>query len=135
GDLEVDAHHTVEDTGIVLGQAFASALGDKARIARYGSFFIPMDEALAFCAVDISARPFLVFDVKFNNYETGGFDYSLVEEFFRAFAFNAGVTLHIRELYGSNDHHVAEAVFKAAAHAMSAACAPKNGVLSTKGSL
>lgn len=135
GDLEVDAHHTLEDTGIVLGQAFAKALGDKTGVERYGSFYVPMDEALGFCAVDVSGRPYLVFDACFHNYETGGFDYSLVREFFRAFAFNAGLTLHLRSLYGENDHHIAEALFKAAGHALARACAPKEGVLSTKGVL
>lgn len=135
GDVEVDAHHTLEDTGIVLGKAFAQALGDKTGIARYGSFYIPMDEALGFCAVDVSARPFLVFDARFHNYEAGGFDYSLVQEFFRAFAFNAGLTLHLRALYGENDHHMAEALFKAVAHALAAACARREGMLSTKGTI
>lgn len=136
GDLEVDGHHSVEDIGIVLGKAFAEALGDKAGITRYGSFFIPMDEALAFCSIDISGRPFLVFNADFNDERIGEFDTCLCEEFFRAFAFNAGITLHIRKEYGKNDHHVCEAIFKAVAHAMKAAVAI-NGeeVLSTKGVL
>ena len=134
GDLEVDGHHTVEDTGIVLGQCFAKALSDKAGIARYGSFYIPMDEALAFCAVDISGRPYLIFDASFNNQKTGCFENCLVEEFFRAFVFNAGITLHIKVMYGSNDHHMIEALFKAVAHALKVACAKQgSGVLSTKG--
>lgn len=136
GDLEVDGHHSVEDIGIVLGKAFAEALGDKAGITRYGSFFIPMDEALAFCSIDISGRPFLVFNADFNDERIGEFDTCLCEEFFRAFAFNAGITLHIRKEYGKNDHHVCEAIFKAVAHAMKAAVAINGDeVLSTKGVL
>lgn len=136
GDLEVDAHHTVEDCGIALGKAFCQAIGDKSGIARYGSFFIPMDESLAFACVDISGRPFLAFDADFNAEKTGEFDACLCEEFFRAFAFNAGITLHIKLLYGSNAHHQIEAVFKAAAHAICAAAAKRGeGVLSAKGVL
>ncbi|MDO5125972.1 MAG: imidazoleglycerol-phosphate dehydratase HisB [Ruminococcus sp.] len=136
GDLNVDAHHTVEDTGIVLGQAFAKALGDKAGIARYGSAFVPMDEALAFCSLDISGRPFLVFDSDFNDDRIGEYDTCLSEEFFRAFAFNSGITLHIKKEYGKNDHHVAEAIFKAVAHALKEAMEIKGDkVLSTKGVL
>lgn len=134
GDLEVDGHHTVEDTGIVLGQCFAKALSDKAGIARYGSFYIPMDDALAFCAVDISGRPYLIFDASFNNQKTGCFENCLVEEFFRAFVFNAGITLHIKVMYGSNDHHMIEALFKAVAHTLRVACAEQGSeALSTKG--
>jgi imidazoleglycerol-phosphate dehydratase len=136
GDLEVDGHHTVEDTGIVMGQAFAKALGDKSGIARYGSFYIPMDEALALCVADISGRPYLVFDDPFENQAIGGFDACLVGEFLRAFAMNAGLTLHMNILYGKNAHHMAEAAFKALGHAMKAACAVTgNAVLSTKGVL
>lgn len=136
GDLVVDGHHTVEDTGIVLGQCLAKALGDKSSIARYGSFYIPMDEALAFCTIDISGRPYLVFDASFDNQKTGSFENCLVEEFFRAFAFNAGITLHVKVLYGSNDHHMIEALFKAVAHALKAAISEQgSGALSTKGSL
>ena len=136
GDLYVDGHHTVEDTGIVLGQAFAQALGDKAGIARYGSAFVPMDEALGFCALDISGRPFLAFNAGFNDDRIGEFDTCLTEEFFRAFAFNSGITLHIRKEYGKNDHHVAEAIFKAVAHALKDAMEIKGDkVLSTKGVL
>lgn len=136
GDLNVDGHHTVEDTGIVLGKAFSEALGDKSGINRYGSFYIPMDEALAFCAVDISGRPYLVYEDKFENQKIGDFDACLVEEFLRAFAMNAGITLHIKVVYGKNAHHMAEAIFKALAHAMKEAC-KVNGteVLSTKGVL
>lgn len=137
GDLNVDGHHSVEDTGIVLGQAFAQALGDKAGIMRYGSAFIPMDEALCFCALDISARPFLVFNAQFTNERIGDYDACLTEEFMRAFAFNAGITLHLREEYGKNDHHITEALFKALAHALKQAVAVnKSGkALSTKGKL
>ena len=105
GDLYVDGHHSVEDIGICLGKAFAQALGDKAGIARYGSAFVPMDEALAFCSLDISGRSFLVFDASFSDDRIGEYDTCLTEEFFRAFAFNAGITLHIRQEYGKNDHH------------------------------
>lgn len=136
GDLYVDGHHTVEDTGIVLGQAFAKALGDKVGIARYGSAFVPMDEALGFCALDISGRPFLAFNAEFNDDRIGEYDNCLTEEFFRAFAFNSGITLHIRKEYGKNDHHVAEAIFKAVAHALKEAMEIKGDkILSTKGVL
>ena len=136
GDLYVDAHHTVEDTGICLGKAFAQALGDRSGIARYGSAYVPMDEALAFCSLDISGRAFLVFNAQFSDDRIGQFDTCLTEEFFRAFAFNAGITLHIREEYGKNDHHICEAIFKAAAHALKKAIAVNGGaVLSTKGVL
>lgn len=137
GDLYVDGHHTTEDIGIVLGQAFAEALGDKAGIMRYGNAFIPMDEALAFCALDISARPFLVFNAQFANERVGEFDTCLTEEFMRAFAFNAGITLHLRCEYGSNDHHKIEALFKALAYALKAAVRRNmdGSVVSTKGVL
>lgn len=136
GDLQVDCHHTVEDIGIVLGQAFAQALGDKSGLARYGSFYIPMDEALAFCALDISGRPYLVFDAAFTNQSVGAFDCCMTGEFFRAFAMNAGVTLHLRLLYGENDHHKIEALFKAFAHAAKEAVRRTGGgVLSSKGVL
>ena len=133
GDLEVDAHHTVEDCGIVLGQALAQALGDKTGITRYGTAQVPMDEALAQAAVDVSGRPFLVFRVQFSQAKAGDFELCLCEEFFRAFAVHAGVTLHLLLFYGSNGHHEAEALFKAAAHALRRAIQPKAGVLSTKG--
>lgn len=136
GDLEVDGHHSVEDTGIALGDAFADAIGDKAGIARYGSFYVPMDEALAFCALDISGRPYLVFDAPLEQGQIGTFDACLAEEFMRAFAMHAGITLHLRILYGKNAHHMAEGLFKALGHALSIACAQTGeGVLSTKGSL
>ena len=137
GDLHVDGHHTAEDVGIVLGMAFKEALGDKSGIMRYGSDFIPMDEALAFCALDISARPFLVFNAEFANERVGEFDTCLTEEFMRAFAFNAGITLHLRVEYGSNDHHKIEALFKALAYALKAAVRlnADGSTVSTKGVL
>ena len=136
GDLEVDCHHTVEDTGIVLGQAFSQALGDKGGICRYGHAYIPMDEALGFCALDISGRPFLVFQAEFPQARAGGFDACMAEEFFRAFAVHGGVTLHVGCPYGKNTHHMIEALFKAWAHAMRDACALSGGgVLSSKGML
>ncbi len=136
GDLNVDCHHSVEDVGIVLGKAFAEVLSDKSGIARYGNAVIPMDEALASCCVDISGRPYLVFNGEFGDYRLGDMDSAMVEEFFRAFAMNALVTLHINLLYGKNDHHKAEAIFKAFAHALKAAVKQEGGgVLSSKGSL
>ena len=136
GDLEVDCHHTIEDTGIVLGRAFCEALGDKSGIARYGSFLIPMDETLALAAVDVSGRPFLVFNATFPEERVGGFDTCMCGEFFRAFAMNAGITLHLNVPYGGNSHHQIEALFKAAAHALSQAVAETGkGTLSTKGTL
>lgn len=137
GDLEVDGHHTVEDTGIVLGKAFCEALGDKGSIERFGSFYVPMDEALAFASVDVSGRPFLVFDADFPQENCGDYDCALTVEFMRALAFNAQITLHIKSLYGDNSHHITEAVFKAAAHALKAAVAQNNSgkPLSTKGVL
>ena len=131
----MDGHHTVEDTGIVLGRAMAEALGGTSGIARFGSFFVPMDESLAFAAVDVSGRPFLVCDAVFPQERVGEFDACLTPEFFRAFAQNAGLTLHLRCEYGANSHHIIEALFKAAAHALRLAVAPKEGTLSTKGSI
>lgn len=137
GDLYVDGHHTAEDVGITLGQAFAKALGDKSGIMRYGSAFIPMDESLGFCSLDISARPFLVFNASFDNERVGEFDTCLTEEFMRAFAFNAGITLHLSVEYGSNDHHKIEALFKALAYALKAATRlnESGAAVSTKGVL
>ncbi|MBQ3004352.1 MAG: imidazoleglycerol-phosphate dehydratase HisB [Clostridia bacterium] len=135
GDIEVDAHHSVEDVGIVLGKAFDMALGDKGGIKRYGSFAIPMDEALCKAILDISGRPFLVFNAEFSQYKTGEFDLCLVEEFFRAFAMNSKITLHINLEYGKNAHHEAEAMFKAVAHALRKAVKLSKGTLSTKGSI
>lgn len=136
GDLYVDSHHTVEDTGIVIGKAFAEAIGEKIGIARYGNAYIPMDESLGFASLDISGRPFLVFNAEFSDDRIGDFDTCLAEEFFRAFAFNAGITLHINLMYGNNDHHKCEAIFKAVAHALkSATSVIGDEVLSTKGVL
>ncbi len=136
GDLEVDCHHTVEDVGIVLGQALAQAWGDKAGLRRYGHAFIPMDEALAFCAVDVSGRPFLVFEGQFPQERTGDFECCMTEEFFRALAFHSGMTLHLRCPYGKNSHHMIEALFKAFAHSLRDAVEPAgSSALSTKGLL
>ena len=137
GDLQVDCHHTIEDTGIALGQALAQALGAKSGIVRYGTAYIPMDESLAMASLDLSNRPFLVFNCDFTNQSCGGYDLCMTEEFFRAFAFNSGITLHINLLYGTNDHHKCEAVYKAVAHALKVAVQPNNdgSTLSTKGVL
>jgi imidazoleglycerol-phosphate dehydratase len=138
GDLHVDAHHTVEDVGIVLGQAVAKCLGDKTGIRRYGHALLPMDEALAQAALDCSGRGLLVFDAAFGRVKIGDFDVELVEEFFRALAHNAGLTLHVRLLAGRNAHHVVEAIFKAVGQALRDAVAPdprREGVPSTKGTL
>lgn len=137
GDLEVDEHHTVEDTGIALGQAFSQALGDKSSIDRFGSFYVPMDEALAFSSVDISGRPFLVFDADFPQARCGGYDCAMTVEFMRALAYNAGFTLHMKSLYGDNSHHITEALYKAAAHAIKIAVRQNTSgkPLSTKGVL
>ncbi|MBO4449207.1 MAG: imidazoleglycerol-phosphate dehydratase HisB [Clostridiales bacterium] len=139
GDLEVDAHHSVEDVGIVLGQAVCKALGDKVGIRRFGSCAVPMDEALGKAIIDISGRPFIVFDAEFSGDKCGEMDTQLFEEFFRSFAFNAGITLHISAPYGANDHHKAEAMFKALARALRQATEtdPRfaDQIVSTKGSL
>ncbi len=138
GDLQVDGHHTVEDVGIVLGRAFREALGGREGIRRAGSAWLPMDETLAFCALDISGRPYLAFDAAFAAPMVGAFDTQLAEEFFRALAGNAGLTLHLRAEAGRNDHHKLEALFKAFGLAMrdAAAVDPRiQGVLSTKGML
>ena len=137
GDLHVDEHHTVEDTGIVLGKALGEALGDKGGIERFGSFYVPMDEALAFASVDVSGRPFLVFDAAFPQERCGGYDCAMTVEFMRALAFNAGITLHLRSLYGDNSHHITEVLYKAAAHALRLAVKPNESgkPLSTKGVL
>lgn len=137
GDLEVDTHHTVEDCGIVLGKAFADAVGDKAGIDRFGSFYVPMDEALGFAAVDISGRPFLKFDLSFTCEKIGQLETETVLEFWRAFAMNALITLHIKAEYFENNHHICEAVFKAAAQSLRLAVKPRGNtnVLSTKGVL
>lgn len=137
GDLEVDPHHTVEDTGIVLGDALAEAVADKAGIARFGSFSVPMDESLATAHLDISGRPYLVFRAEFPQEKMGDYDACLTEEFFRALAIHAGLTLHIDSPYGSNSHHKAEAIYKAVGHALRLAVVKTGSdqVLSTKGSL
>lgn len=137
GDLHVDCHHTIEDTGIVLGKAFQEALQDKGGIARFGSFYVPMDEALVFASVDISGRPYLVFDADFPQERCGGYDCSMTVEFMRAFAFNAQITLHLKSVYGDNSHHITEALYKACAHALRLAVKQNssNVLLSTKGVL
>ena len=137
GDLYVDDHHTIEDTGIVLGKAFSEALGDKSSIERFGSFYVPMDEALAFASIDISGRPFLVFDADLPQEKCGDYTSTMTWEFMRAFAFNAGITLHTKVLYGNNSHHMIEAMYKAVAHALKQAVKmnDSNKPLSTKGEL
>ncbi len=136
GDLEVDGHHTVEDTGIVLGQAMSRALGDRKGIRRFASAYIPMDEALCFAALDFSNRPFLVFDADMPQPMIGGYDSCLTEEFMRAFAVNSGLTLHMKCLYGKNAHHITEALFKALGVAVREAVQVTGaGVTSTKGVL
>lgn len=133
GDLHVDGHHTVEDTGIVLGRAFAEALGEDLCIQRYGTAFIPMDEALARCVLDVSGRAYLVFEADLKAAGVGDFDSQLVKEFFKAFAMQAGITLHLSLLYGDNTHHMIEALFKAVAHALREASRERTQLLSTKG--
>jgi len=138
GDLEIDAHHTVEDTGICLGEAFKQALGDKAGIRRYGRGTMPMHESLASVIIDFSGRPHLVFNVDLPKARVGEFDTELVEEFFTAFANHAGANLHVNLAYGDNLHHIIEAVFKAFGRALDEACGfdPRiEGVLSSKGKL
>lgn len=136
GDLYVDGHHTVEDTGIVLGKAFLKALGDKVGIERFADTYIPMDESLAFCACDISGRPFLHFDATFMQERCGDYDTALSEEFFRGFAMSAELTLHLKSVYGVNAHHQTEALFKAAGRALcKAAAVTGNELPSTKGVL
>lgn len=136
GDLEVDCHHTVEDVGIVLGQAMAEILGDKKGIARFGSALIPMDEALSFCAIDFSGRPYLVFGAEFKNQFIGNFDTCMIEEFFRAFSSSALATLHIKNIYGSDDHHKVESMFKALAYSLKQAISiTGKEIMSSKGTL
>ena len=136
GDLNVDGHHSVEDVGIVLGKLFAEILGDRGGIRRFGSCFLPMDEALAFCAIDISGRPYLHYDVRQTASAVGDYDAQLTEEFMRALAINMGATLHVKLEYGVNQHHITEAVYKAVARAISEAVTPfGEGVLSAKGGL
>jgi imidazoleglycerol-phosphate dehydratase len=139
GDLHIDDHHTVEDSGIALGQAVAKALGDRKGIRRYGSCDLAMDETLSRCAIDVSGRPFLVFKVQFPREKIGSFDTELVREWFQAFAMNAGLTLHLENAYGENAHHIAEASYKALARALRNAIEidprQKDRIPSTKGSL
>ncbi len=139
GDLHIDDHHTVEDTGIALGQALAAALGDKRGIVRYGACLLPMDDALVRAALDLSARPFLVWNVEMPTAKIGTFDTELVREFFQAFATHGGITLHVDQLHGINSHHIAEAAFKAVARALRDALEtdPRkaDAIPSTKGAL
>ena len=139
GDIHIDMHHTVEDTGIALGQAVREALGERKGIGRYADVHLPMDETLTRVAIDISGRPFLVFRSEFTAPKIGDFDTELVREFFHAFAMNAGITLHIETLYGANSHRIAESCFKGVARALCAAIAiderRKGEIPSTKGSL
>lgn len=138
GDLEVDCHHTVEDTGIVLGQAIAEALGDKAGIKRYGSFLLPMDETLALCAIDLSGRPYLNFQAEFPTEHIGGLDTEMIKEFFYAVSYSVAMNLHLKIMDGGNSHHMAEALFKAFGKALDAATMEEprmKDVWSTKGSL
>ncbi len=138
GDLEVDCHHTVEDTGIVLGQAIADVLGDKAGIRRYGSFILPMDEVLALCAVDLCGRPYFRYDAEFTAERLGGLDTEMVREFFYAVSYSVAMNLHLKILDSGNNHHMAEALFKAFGKALDAATMAEprmEGVWSTKGSL
>ncbi len=139
GDIIVDSHHTIEDTGIVLGKAIAEALGDKEGIERFGSFMLPMDDALVLCAVDLSGRPYLSFDMNFTTEKVGYMDTEMVKEFFYAVSYSAGMNIHLKQISGENNHHIIEAAFKAFAKALDIATGYNdrlNGnVLSTKGSL
>lgn len=138
GDLHVDGHHTAEDTGIVLGSAIKEALGDKAGIRRYGFFILPMDDALALCAIDLCGRPYFQFECEFPTEKIGGLDTELIREFFYAVSYSSGMNLHMKMLSGINSHHMAEALFKAFGKALDEAVKTDeriNGVLSTKGSL
>lgn len=138
GDVQVDSHHSIEDMGIVLGSAIKEALGDKKGIVRYGSCMLPMDETLAMCAIDLSGRPYLVFDAPFKGNMVGAMDTQMAREFFYAVSYAAGMNLHLKVLYGENDHHMMEALFKAFAKALDAATRfdPRiTDVLSTKGTL
>lgn len=138
GDLEVDTHHTIEDTGIVLGNAIMQAVGDKAGIKRYASSIMPMDESLILCALDLSGRPYLVLDAELKAERVGDFETEMVREFFYAVSYGAMMNLHIKEIHGDNTHHVIEAIFKAFARALDEATCHDNrinGILSTKGSL
>ncbi len=138
GDLQVDTHHTIEDTGIVLGNAIAQAVGDKAGIVRYGSRILPMDEALILCALDLCGRPYLVYDLRLDREKVGELETEMVREFFYAVSYGAAMNLHLKQLEGSNNHHIIEGAFKAFAKALDEATGRDgriSGVLSTKGSL
>lgn len=138
GDLDVDFHHTVEDVGIVMGKCIKEALGDKKHIKRYGTFFIPMDESLEMVSIDLSGRSYLVFEADLRSQKVGDMDTELIEEFFRALAFNCDMTLHIKSFYGKNTHHVIEGMFKAFGHAFREAYTIDDeikGVMSTKGTI
>ncbi len=139
GDLQVDSHHTIEDTGIVLGEAIKKALGDKKGIKRFGSFLLPMDETLVLCAIDLSGRPYLSYDLNLTVPQVGYFDTEMVREFFYAVSYSAGMNLHIKQISGENNHHIIEATFKAFAKALDEATSPEprlgGDILSTKGSL
>lgn len=139
GDIIVDSHHTIEDTGIVLGQAIAKAVGDKVGIKRYGSFMLPMDETLVLSAIDLSGRPYLVFDLDLTVPQVGYMDTEMVKEFFYAVSYSAAMNLHIKQIHGSNNHHIIEAAFKAFAKALDMATMKdirlEGQLLSTKGSL
>lgn len=138
GDLYVDSHHTIEDVGIVLGEAIAKAMGDKKGIKRYGSLILPMDESLILCSLDLSGRPYLVYDVDYTVDRVGYFDTEMVKEFFHAMVYSAGMNLHIKKLAGSNNHHMIEGIFKSFAKALDEALSydPRiKDVLSTKGTL
>ena len=138
GDLYVDSHHTIEDTGIVLGQAIKEAVGDKKSIRRYGSILLPMDETLVLCAIDLSGRPYLVFDAELTIPQVGYFDTEMVKEFFYAVSYSAGMNLHIKLIHGSNNHHIIEGMFKAFAKALDEATLTDSRIpdqMTTKGSL
>ncbi|MCR4891223.1 MAG: imidazoleglycerol-phosphate dehydratase HisB [Lachnospiraceae bacterium] len=138
GDLEVDDHHTIEDCGIVLGEAIQEAIGDKAGISRFGHFILPMDDALVLCAIDLSGRPYLSYDLSFHTERCGQMGTDMAREFFYAISYSAAMNLHLKQLSGHNDHHIMEAAFKAFAKALDMAVSPDprvKGVLSTKGVL
>ena len=138
GDIQVDSHHSIEDTGIVLGSAIREAAGDKCGIRRYGHFLLPMDEALVLCAIDLSGRPYLVYEAHFTGQSLGGMDTQMAKEFFYAVSYAAGMNLHLKVLYGENDHHIMEAMFKAFGKALDMAAGFDGritDVLSTKGTL
>ena len=139
GDLQVDSHHTIEDTGIVLGEVIKKALGEKKGIKRFGSFLLPMDETLVMCAIDLSGRPYLSYDLNLTVPQVGYFDTEMVKEFFYAVSYSAGMNLHIKQISGQNNHHIIEASFKAFAKALDEATSPEERlsgtILSTKGSL